>query len=93
MYGHQQEHGHLASRLSLKIIGNDMDRSGISDFPLIFHSNHGPMLWTLQLLDPPVMICRVIWRIRYATFYIYGDSLRQFWTELFAKKQFWHFDL
>jgi len=35
----------LASRLSrsLKVIGTNMDRSAAYDFPLTFHSNHGPI--------------------------------------------------
>ena len=38
--------GLLVSNLSrsLKVIGTDTDRSGTYDFPLTFHSNHGPVL-------------------------------------------------
>ena len=41
--------GPLASRLprSLKVIGTYRDRSGVHDFRLVTHSNHGPVSYCL----------------------------------------------
>jgi len=33
---------------SLKVIRIDMDQLAIYDFPLMFHSNHGPILYRFR---------------------------------------------